>query len=65
MRRREPAPPDAYPVCFLALAPRLPGSKAAQTRRGQPAGQLYAKKRVARSHCGHRSALAFVAAHRF
>ena len=47
---------------FPQLGAHLPGSKAAQTRRGQPVGQLKVKERVARSHCGHRYAPAFVAA---
>ena len=54
MRRREPAPPDALPRGISSLWRPPPWLFAAQTRRGQPAGQLYAKKRVARSHCGHR-----------
>ena len=61
MRRRGPRRPS-FLEAFPSFGARLPGSKAAQTRRGQPAGQLYAKKRVARSTCGHRSDGAFVAA---
>ena len=53
-------PTRAYPVFSFSWRPP-PWLFAAQTRRGQPAGQLYAKKRVARSHCGHCSALACVA----